>query len=162
MLTDLAGASNNKESKGFMHEFAKKQKILEINPRSPLIEGLLRRVQQLPAEDEEKDVEAEAELHEVTSILIDGALVRSGFEVADSNLFFTRVDRVLRRSLGVNEHAKTDTNVKPAPPVDPELPVDEDMPGIQLPDHMKDKVELTMEAFDEDDDSIFLPSHDEL
>lgn len=63
----------------------KKQKILEINPNSPLIEGLLNRVLQLPAEDEEKDLEAEEELKEVVSILIDGALVRSGFEVPDSN-----------------------------------------------------------------------------
>jgi len=62
-----------------------KAKFLEINPRSPLIEGLLRRVEQLPSEGEEKDLEAENELREITSILIDGALVRSGFEVPDSN-----------------------------------------------------------------------------
>jgi heat shock protein 90kDa beta len=68
-----------------MHEFAKKQKILEINPRSPLIEGLLRRVEQLPTADEGKDLDAEEELREVASILIDGALVRSGFEVPDSD-----------------------------------------------------------------------------
>jgi heat shock protein beta len=68
-----------------MHEFATKQRLLEINPKSPLIEGLLRRVQQLPSEEEGKDLEAEDELREVTSILIDGALVRSGFEVADSH-----------------------------------------------------------------------------
>lgn len=68
-----------------MHEFAKKQKVLELNPRSPLIEGLLRRVEQLPSEDEEQDIEAEDELKEVTAILLDGALVRSGFEVSDSD-----------------------------------------------------------------------------
>ena len=68
-----------------MHDFAKKQKILEINPRSPLIEGLLRRVKQLPEEGEERDLDAEAELEEVATILIDGALVRSGFEVPDSD-----------------------------------------------------------------------------
>ena len=68
-----------------MHDFAKKQKLLEINPRSPLIEGLLRRVEQLPSEDGGRDLEAEAELEEVATILIDGALVRSGFEVPDSN-----------------------------------------------------------------------------
>jgi HSP90 family molecular chaperone len=68
-----------------MADFARKQKVLEINPRSPLIEGLLRRIEQLPSEEEERDLEAEDELREVTSILIDGALVRSGFEVTDSN-----------------------------------------------------------------------------
>ena len=45
----------------FMHQYARKQKILEINPRSPLIEGLLRRVKQLPEDEEERDEEAEAE-----------------------------------------------------------------------------------------------------
>lgn len=62
-------------------------KVLEINPRSPLIEGLLKRVEQLPGEDEERDLEAEDELREVTSVLIDGALVRSGFEVPDSHSY---------------------------------------------------------------------------
>lgn len=33
--------------------------------------------------------------------------------------FFVRVDRVLRRSLGVSETAKTEVNIKPAPEVDP-------------------------------------------
>ena len=68
-----------------MHEFALKAKNLEINPRSPLIEGLLRRVEQFAEEDDGKDLEAEEQLKEVASILIDGALVRSGFEVPDSN-----------------------------------------------------------------------------
>ena len=68
-----------------MWEFAKKQKVLEINPRSPLIEGLLRRIEQLPAEEEERDIEAEDELREVATVLVDGALVRPGFAVTDSN-----------------------------------------------------------------------------
>jgi heat shock protein beta len=100
--------------------------------------------------------------------------------VPDSHTFFTRVDRVLRRSLGVSETAQTDTTVAPAPPVDAEMPPaeEEDVPGIQLPDHMKDKVsarvvwstaallnaeqvEITMEEID-DDDNVVLPTHDEL
>ncbi len=69
-----------------MQEFATKQKNLDINPRSPLIEGMLKRLKALPGEGEEPDVEAETELREVASILIDGALIRSGFEVVDSNM----------------------------------------------------------------------------
>lgn len=68
-----------------MHDYARKQKNLEINPNSPLIEGLLRKVEQLPAEGEEPDTDAEEELREVASILVDGALVRSGFNVPDAN-----------------------------------------------------------------------------
>jgi heat shock protein 90kDa beta len=65
--------------------FAKKQKLLEVNPRSPLMEGLLRRVMQLPSEEEGRDLQAEEELREVIAILVDGALVRSGYDVTDSN-----------------------------------------------------------------------------
>jgi heat shock protein beta len=68
-----------------MFEFARRQKVLELNPRSPLIEGLLRRVEKLDGEDGERDVEAENNLKEVATILIDGALVRSGFDVPDSD-----------------------------------------------------------------------------
>jgi len=114
-------------------EFMRKQKILEINPNSPLIEGLLNRVKQLPSEEEEKDVEAEEELKEVVSILIDGALVRSGFDVPDSNEFFIRMDRVLRRSLGVSQSATTDTQVKPAPPIDAKLPEEDQIEESDLP-----------------------------
>ncbi|KAJ7276359.1 Hsp90 protein-domain-containing protein [Mycena haematopus] len=183
-MMNAQNAKNQPQS--YMHEFAKKAKVLEINPRSPLIEGLLRRVEQLPEEGEEPDTEAEAELNEVASILIDGALVRSGFEVPDSNLFFTRVDRVLRRSLGVSETAPTDATVKPAPPVDPELPTEEfaepdqfadqfidysqfkqqqqqmpldDKPGVQLPDHLKDQISIEMEEIDEEGNVVV---HDEL
>ena len=52
---------------------------------APLIEGLLRRIEQLSTDEDERDSEVEDELKEVASILIDGALVRSGFEVPDSN-----------------------------------------------------------------------------
>jgi len=160
-------ASNAKANRnGFMHEYAMKAKILEINPLSPLIEGLLRRVRDLPTEEDEKDLDAEEELKEVASILVDGALVRSGFEVPDSNRFFNRVDRVLRRSLGVSETATIEVPVKPAPPVETdapasqELPVDDGKPGVILPDDMKDKVTIEMEEIDEDGNVVV--SHDEL
>ncbi|KAH9977725.1 Hsp90 protein-domain-containing protein [Lactifluus volemus] len=171
----IMSATNKNQDSNMMFEFAKRQKVLELNPRSPLIEGLLRRVEQLPVEDEERDFEAEDELREVASILIDGALVRSGFEVSDSNEFLMRVDRVLRRSLGVSETAATDATVKPAPPVDPVVldeseyeskpePVafeppenDDGKPKVILSDEMKKKIKVDIEEYTDD-----LPSHDEL
>ena len=98
-----------------------------------------------------------------------------------SNRFFSRVDRVLRRSLGVSETAKTDESVKPAPPVemdsDSEATDESDKPGIVLPDHMKDKVgmkiiptssltnvteqvQIEMEEIDEEGNPVV--QHDEL
>ncbi|KAH8105965.1 heat shock protein Hsp90 [Cristinia sonorae] len=158
-------SANNNPTKGLMHEFAKKQKILEINPRSPLIEGLLKRVKQLPTEEEERDLDAEDELKEVTSVLIDGALVRSGFGVNDSNEFFSRVDRILRRSLGVSETAPTDTSVKPAPPIDPELPTEdepeEDPLRLFKP---REEVKWEVEEIDDEGNPVNPPTshHDEL
>jgi heat shock protein beta len=77
--------------------------------------------------------------------------------------FLTRVDRVLRRSLGVSETAPTDDTVKPAPPVDPELPsdipVDDEKMFFNLPDEMKNnQIEFEMEEIDEHGNVV----HDEL
>ncbi|KIK06721.1 hypothetical protein K443DRAFT_2857 [Laccaria amethystina LaAM-08-1] len=155
----ILSASNSKGGReGLMGELAN-AKTLEINPRSPLIVGLLRRVEDLPTQEDEKDLEAEEEVHEIASILIDGALVRSGFEVPDSHRFFSRVDRVLRRSLGVSETAPTDESVKPAPPVDPSVP-DTPVTGTDdggIPDSVWDKMSLQIEEMEED-----AVSHDEL
>ncbi|KAF8655303.1 hypothetical protein AX16_003200 [Volvariella volvacea WC 439] len=163
----MMSASNAKQERGgILHDFAMKAKVLEVNPRSPLIEGLLKRIEALPIEEDERDLEAEEELKEVTSILIDGALVRSGFDVLDSNSFFTRVDRVLRRSLGVSETAPTDTTVKPAPPVDPSLSEenaeeeDDGKPKVILPDHLKDKMSIEIEPISDDEE--YPLNHEEL
>lgn len=69
-----------------MHELAKRLKNLEINPYSPLIQGLLRSVEQLSGLDDEPDEDAETQLREVAAILIDCALVRSGYDVPDANM----------------------------------------------------------------------------
>ena len=82
----------------------------------------------------------------------------------------TRVDRVLRRSLGVDEHAPTDSTVKPAPPVDPEVleesayePEPEEDDGrakVVVPDHLKEKVSFEMdEISDEEYEQLMNPSH---
>jgi len=172
----LMNAANSKGKRDeTMHELALKAKVLEINPRSPLIEGLLARIEALRADPDERE---EAELREVAAILIDSALVRSGFEVRNSNEFFSRMDRVLRRSLGVSETATADETVKPAPPVDPKLPSEEeleappvfkneaaqdDKPQIILPDDLKDKLQIDLEEMtDEEVAGIFGNEHDEL
>ncbi|KAG8903450.1 hypothetical protein FRB99_003272 [Tulasnella sp. 403] len=135
-----------------MQEWAKKQRVLEINPKSPLIEGLLAKVQILDdvEEGEEKDKELEEELKEVVSIMVDGALVRSGFGVSDSNVFFSRVDRVLRRSLGVSESAKADDKVKPAPPtVEPDEKVEkEELPNMDEEENLANYVVSDKAPFD--------------
>jgi len=177
----MRAQNQGQEAENPMFEFAKRQKVLELNSRSPLIEGLLRRVEQLDGEDGQRDLEAESELKEVAATLLDGALVRSGFDVPDSDDFLIRVDRVLRRSLGVSETAPTDTNVKPAPPVDPEIldeseyepkPIpafdewpeykreddDDGKPRVILSEEMKKKIQVDIEEMPDDE----FPFHDEL
>ena len=61
-----------------------------------------------------------------------------------------RVDRILRRSLGVSETAPTDTTVKPAPPVDPELPAYADTPDLdEFIQSGQGKVSWEVEEIDE-------------
>ena len=51
------------------------------------------------------------------------------------------MDRVLRRSLGVSELAKADATVKPAPPVESELPTDEfDIPEFEDWSTLKERI----------------------
>lgn len=159
----LMSASNRGgERDELIQEMMKRQKVLEVNPRSPLIQGLLHRVEQIIDDDEGKDRDLE-ELREVASILIDGALVRSGFDVADSNQFLSRVDRVLRRSLGVSETAPTDETVKPAPPIDPEIPEmipeDGEQHNFSPPDWIdEEQFKIEVEEIDEQGNVV----HDEL
>ena len=58
-------------------------RVLEINPKSPLIQGLLERVLDLPENEDDTSVEEE-ELRDVLRVLFDTTLVRSGFTVPDT------------------------------------------------------------------------------
>lgn len=89
-------------------------RILEINPKSPLMEGLLERVLDLPETDEPSL--DETELIDQARILFDTTLVRSGFAVNDPTTYFERVEALLRRNLGVSLNARADERVRPAPP----------------------------------------------
>ncbi|KAJ9108865.1 hypothetical protein QFC21_000185 [Naganishia friedmannii] len=119
--------ANAREDDPMLPMMKQMPKILEINPRSPLIEGLLERVHDLPQSDdvdEDDDADAvvmseeEKELRETVQVLLDTAMIRSGFMVSDTNTYFDRVESLLRRSLGVSQNAKTRIDgVKPAPPV---------------------------------------------
>jgi hypothetical protein len=72
-----------------MNDITRKQRVLEVNPLSPLTEGLLTRVKAFPSPEdlEDLDPDAGAKLDDVASVLIDGALVRSVFEITDSNVY---------------------------------------------------------------------------
>jgi heat shock protein beta len=92
------------------------KKLLEINPTHPLVEGLLEKVQEYG--DASEEALKDEDLSETVNILYDTSLVRSGFTVREPSEYFSRVEAILRRSLGVSESAKAKVDVKPAPPVE--------------------------------------------
>ncbi|CAG8792652.1 30276_t:CDS:2, partial [Gigaspora margarita] len=84
----------------FLREFyAKQKKILEINPHHPLILGLLDKV--------EKD-QTDENISELVIVLYESTLIRS-----------ERVERILRKNLGINLDAKPEINIVPAEDADP-------------------------------------------
>ena len=80
------------------------KKILEINPRHPLIKELQRRV-----ENEDHD-ETTADL---ARVLYETAVLRSGYALKDSSDFAGRIERMLRLSLGVDLAAQVSAVLPP-------------------------------------------------
>jgi heat shock protein beta len=78
---------------------AQKKKVLEINPKHPIINNLLERV----LEDKH-----DPQLKENTVLLFELTQLRSGFEVADQNDFTTRIEGALKAALGVPLDAKVE------------------------------------------------------
>lgn len=83
-----------------------RKKNLEVNPKHPLIIGLLNHVEGNDKED--RDVE-------LAKVLFEMVQIRSGYEVEDKKAFAKRVERVLRRSLKVDLDEEALVNEKPAP-----------------------------------------------
>ncbi|CAG8462499.1 11805_t:CDS:10 [Ambispora leptoticha] len=93
----MAAQTFKQEDDIMQNFFAKQKKILEINPKHPLILALLKK-----ANDENFDDTA----RETTFILYETALIRSGYSLKDNLGFATRVEKILRSNLGVDLDAK--------------------------------------------------------
>uniref|UniRef100_A0A1I8J857 HATPase_c domain-containing protein n=1 Tax=Macrostomum lignano TaxID=282301 RepID=A0A1I8J857_9PLAT len=74
--------------------FASQKKILEINPRHPLIKELKRR-----SADSPDDKTA----NQLATILYEAATLRSGYALEDSSGFAERLEAMLRRSVNIPE-----------------------------------------------------------
>ncbi len=130
-------AANVREDDPMYKMMMSAPKILEINPKSPLIEGLLERVMDLPPADGDSDPSAdEQDLADLVQVLFDTTAVKSGYTVADTNecvplgstlpeawltaaasSYFDRIESLLRQSLGVSLSARGTASYKPAPPI---------------------------------------------
>jgi len=86
--------------------YASQKKILEINPKHPVVVELLSRIET----EQEND-----ETSELAEILYDTAALRSGFLIKDTVAFASRIERILRQNLNVDLNATVDVDEKPAP-----------------------------------------------
>ncbi|GAA5923818.1 heat shock protein Hsp90 family protein [Sporobolomyces koalae] len=123
----IAAQNNGNDQSNFMLNFAKQQKKhFELNPRHPLVERLLEKV-----EDANDDPELAAELKETVQILWQTALLKSSYTIPDPSEYFSRIEQLLRKSLGVSETAQARVEIKPAPETaqgPPEALVEEESP----------------------------------
>jgi len=121
----MAAQSGGRENKDdFMTQIMRtSKKTFEINPHHPLIQAMLDMAKRLPSsEDQETDTQI---LKEVVLTLWDTSSVRSGYPIKDMDVYFSRVETLLRRSVGVSQSAKVDIedlDIKPAPELETELP----------------------------------------
>lgn len=73
--------------------YLNQQKIMEINPRHPLIRELLRRV-----EGDEEDQQAK----DMATMMFQTATLRSGFMLKETASFADNVERMMRETLGID------------------------------------------------------------
>ncbi|CAG0890293.1 unnamed protein product [Darwinula stevensoni] len=104
--------------------YMKQKKTMEINPRHPIIQELLRRVEEDPADPV---------AHQAALTLYRTAVLRSGYQLTDATEFAEAVEGMMRQSLGVPLDAEVeedDTIDEPAAeqdvPVEPMEHADED------------------------------------
>lgn len=129
LMTSQALGSNEDPTREYM---ASQKKTFEINPRHPLIESLLEKVQN-------KEMES---VQEVARLLYEVTAIRSGYMVKDSLEFANRIERVIRRNMNVDLDAQaTLEDIEPAQDKEPgdNLHDDLDVPEPANEVEMEDK-----------------------
>ncbi|KAL7670085.1 hypothetical protein ACOME3_005023 [Neoechinorhynchus agilis] len=74
--------------------FAAMKRKLEINPNHPIIQGLLERVKKDPSDPE---------LREAARMLVQTALIRSGYEVENTKQYADKVEELVGQKMGFKE-----------------------------------------------------------
>lgn len=111
--------------------YLSQKKNLEINPRHPLIKELLRRVQSDKSDETARSM---------ANIMFETATLRSGFMLRDTSSFASRVEVLLRKSLGIPEDAQVEE--------EPEIPEDDEE---QKPESADDDENENTEESDHDE-----------
>merc|ERR1719198_925902 len=71
------------------------KKILEVNPRHPLVKQLLQRVKDEEAKEDDEKKEFKDTTIDMASVLIDTARLRSGYQLKDQIAFSGRIEKML-------------------------------------------------------------------
>lgn len=103
----LAMANAHKKSDDVSQSYYLNQrKALEYNPRHPVMKELLRRIDSDPQDKQAK---------EIAELLLDTAILRSGFMLQETSNFADSIDRLMRKSLNVNEEFDPEYEEFPEP-----------------------------------------------
>ena len=103
----LALANAHKKSNDVSQSYyINQKKALEFNPRHPVIKELLRRVDADPEDPKAK---------EIAQLLLDTAVLRSGFMLQETSKFADSIDKMLRATLNVEDDFDPDYEEFPEP-----------------------------------------------
>ena len=114
-------------------------KILEVNPRHPII---LKLLEGCPPEDDDeaKDFEVSSEVKDSALLMLDMALLNGGFPVSDPDAHNKRLTKVLQKNFGL-ESLALEPEVNP-PIEDDEPPEAEGLGGLNMEDFNIDDLDL--------------------
>lgn len=103
----LALANAHKKSNDVSQSYYLNQKkALEFNPRHPVIKELLRRIDSDPQDPRAK---------EIAQVLLDTAVLRSGFMLQETSKFADSIDLMMRQALNLDDKAEEDFEELPEP-----------------------------------------------
>ncbi|KNC84543.1 hypothetical protein SARC_03246 [Sphaeroforma arctica JP610] len=89
-----------------MDFYMSRKPILEINPRHPIVQELLKRVEPLDSDENDPAVD------ETARVLLDTAALRSGYDLEDPVSFASSVEKLLRMRIDVPLSAEVDDEVE--------------------------------------------------
>lgn len=74
------------------------RKTLEINPGHPIIKKMLQKIKEAGSAQPEKII------GELSDVLFDSALLNSGFTIEDTNAFFEKMEKTIRKGFKLSEN----------------------------------------------------------
>jgi len=110
----------------------KPKKVMEINPKHPIIQELNRRI---------RENEEDATAKDIANMLFDTAALRSGFELEKPEGFADLLTKMLQKNMGLD------------PNLEPEEEVYEEEEEVEDKDEKDDKEDKNKEKSEDDDDA---------